>query len=383
MVINSNPCIAYLMKDNTLLLQVLTMAHVYGHNDFFRNNRLFKAGTRAEHTVELFKNHAGRVRSYISDPSIGYARVEKMLNAAHALRYQCARTIGEKKLNAEDQVKRLQEANRKSESDFPLLEEPRCKAYVEPDLRRVPLQPEEDLLRFVADYGRLEKWERDLLDIVREETLYFVPQIETKIMNEGWASYWHYAILKRIDLPQQMHIEFLRRHNQVVKNHEGGINPYYLGFKMFEDIFAKNPGNPEKIFEVREIERDSSFLRRYLTKELCNEMHLYEFEKDGNEYVVSEVADEDGWMKIRDTIANNAGMGGIPMIRVEDFIQKENTLLLEHVHDGRDLELNYANETLRHMVDLWEGRIVLNTFVDGKKKSVICDEQKKIVLVNT
>jgi stage V sporulation protein R len=112
-------------------------------------------------------------------------------------------------------------------------------------------------------------------------------------------------------------------------------------------------------------------------------MHLYEFEKDGNEYVVSEVADEDGWMKIRDTIANNAGMGGIPLIRVEDFIQKENTLLLEHVHDGRDLELNYANETLRHMVDLWEGRIVLNTFVDGKKKSVICDEQKKIVLVNT
>jgi stage V sporulation protein R len=383
MVINSNPCIAYLMKDNTLLLQVLTMAHVYGHNDFFRNNRLFKAGTRAEHTVELFKNHAGRVRSYISDPSIGYARVEKMLNAAHALRYQCARTIGEKKLNAEDQVKRLQEANRKSESDFPLLEEPRRKAYVEPDLRRVPLQPEEDLLKFVADYGRLEKWERDLLDIVREETLYFVPQIETKIMNEGWASYWHYAILKRIDLPQQMHIEFLRRHNQVVKNHEGGINPYYLGFKMFEDIFAKNPGNPEKIFEVREIERDSSFIRRYLTKELCNEMHLYEFEKDGNEYVVSEVADEDGWMKIRDTIANNAGMGGIPLIRVEDFIQKENTLLLEHVHDGRDLELNYANETLRHMVDLWEGRIVLNTFVDGKKKSVICDEQKKIVLVNT
>ncbi len=383
MVINSNPCIAYLMKDNTLLLQVLTMAHVYGHNDFFRNNRLFKAGTRAEHTVELFKNHAGRVRSYISDPSIGYARVEKMLNAAHALRYQCARTIGEKKLNAEDQLKRLQEANRKSESDFPLLEEPRRKAYVEPDLRRVPLQPEEDLLKFVADYGRLEKWERDLLDIVREETLYFVPQIETKIMNEGWASYWHYAILKRIDLPQQMHIEFLRRHNQVVKNHEGGINPYYLGFKMFEDIFAKNPGNPEKIFEVREIERDSSFIRRYLTKELCNEMHLYEFEKDGNEYVVSEVADEDGWMKIRDTIANNAGMGGIPLIRVEDFIQKENTLLLEHVHDGRDLELNYANETLRHMVDLWEGRIVLNTFVDGKKKSVICDEQKKIVLVNT
>lgn len=382
MVINANPCIAYLMKDNTLLLQILTMAHVYGHNDFFRNNRLFKAGTRAEHTVERFKNQAERIRSYISDPSIGYAKVEKMIDAAHALRFQCARTIGERVLEPDEIKKRMQEGYKKKESEYPLLEPSHQKSQYEPDMNRIPLQPEEDLLKFVSEYGRHEEWQQDVIDIIREETLYFIPQIETKIMNEGWASYWHYTLLNSLELPQQLHFEFLRRHNQVVKNHEGSINPYFLGFKIFEDIYAKYPDNPMKIFEVRQIERDASFIRRYLTKELCNEMHLYEYEKDGNEYIVSEVADEEGWMKIRDTIAASAGMESIPLIRVTDFMQKESTLLLEHVYDGRELELSYANETLRHMIDLWDGKIILNTVVDGRKRSVICDEQKKITLIN-
>lgn len=382
MVINSSPCIAYLMKDNTLLLQILTMAHVYGHNDFFRNNRLFKEGTKAEHTVEMFKNHAGRIRSYISDPSIGYLQVEKVIDTAHALRFQCARTIGERVLEPEEIKKRINESYRKKDNDHPLLDAPLQKYSYEPDLKRVPLQPEEDLLKFVAEYGRLDDWAKDIIDIIREETLYFIPQIETKIMNEGWASYWHHVLLNSLELPQQLHFEFLRRHNQVVKSHEGSINPYFLGFKIFEDISRNNPDNPSKLFEVREIERDSSFVRRYLTKELCNEMHLFEYEKDGNEYVVSEVADEEGWMKIRDTIANSAGMGSIPLIRITDYLQKENTLLLEHVYDDRELDLNYANETLKHLVDLWEGKVILNTVVDGRKRAVICDEQKKIMLIN-
>lgn len=383
LVINSNPCIAYLMKDNSLLLQILTMAHVYGHNDFFKNNRLFKSGTRAEYTVELFKNHASRVREYISDPGIGYVKVEKVLNAAHALRYQCARTIGARKLKIEEMKKRLQEGNKKHESDFPLLEQPQKKYFKEPDMKRIPLEPEEDLLYFISTYGRLEEWEKDIIDIVREETLYFIPQIETKIMNEGWASYWHYFLLNKMELPQQLHFEFLKRHNQVVKPHDGHLNPYYLGFKIFEDIFKNNAMNPGKIFEVREIERDESFIRRYLTRELCCELKLYEYEKDGNEYVVSEVADEEGWMKVRDTIAVSAGVGGIPLIQVTDWIQKDNTLLLEHIYDGRELELGYANETLKHLVDLWDSRVILNTVADGRKRSVICDEQKKIMLVNT
>lgn len=382
MVINSNPCIAYLMKDNSLLLQILTMAHVYGHNDFFKNNRLYKRGTKAEYTVEMFKNHAGRIREYISDPSIGYEKVEKVINAAHALRYQCAKTIGARKLRHEELKERLRTENSRTERDHPLLEPPHS-FKTEPDMKRIPLEPEEDILEFVASYARLSEWEKDIIGIIREETLYFIPQIETKIMNEGWASYWHYHLLGRAELPQQLHFEFLRRHNQVVKPFEGSINPYFLGFRIFEDISKNNSANPKKIFEVREIERDESFIRRYLTRELCCELNLYEYEKDGNEYVVSEVADDEGWMKIRDTIASSAGLGNIPVIRVTDWNQKDNTLLLEHAYDGRELDMQYSNETLKHLVDLWEGKVMLNTTVEDKKRSVMCDEQKKIILINT
>ncbi len=382
MVINSDPCIAYLMKDNSLLLQIMTMAHVYGHNDFFRNNRLFKTGTKAGYTVEMFKNHAERVREYIKDPSIGYTKTERVLNSAHALRYQCARTIGAKKLDHDQQKSMLQAGNKRPVSDFPLLESK--PSYTDqPDLKRLPLEPEEDLLLFISTYGRLEEWEKDLIDIVREETLSFIPQIETKIMNEGWASYWHYYILNKLELPQKMHFEFLRRHNQVIRPYEGRINPYFLGFSIFMDLQKRFKNEPKKIFEAREIERDESFIRRYLTKELCSELKLYEYEKQGNEYVVSEVADDEGWMKIRDTIASSSGLGNTPVVVVTDWNQKENTLLLEHVFDGRELDFQYANETLKYLVDLWEGRVMLNTVTEGKKRSIMCDEQKKIVLINT
>ena len=381
MVINSNPCIAYLMKDNTLLLQILTIAHVYGHNDFFRNNRLFRQGTRAEYTVEMFKNHADRVRKYISDPGIGYARVERILDAAHSLRFQTSRVTGEKRLAAEEQRRRLLRRYEKPESDYPLLEPPRQEEEQPPDLRKIPLEPEEDLLLFVSEYGRLSEWERDILDIVREETLYFIPQIETKIMNEGWASFWHYNILNGLGLPQNLHMEFIKRHNQVIRPHVGHINPYFLGFKIFEDLQKRNGGDKAKLFEARELERDESFIRRYLTHELCRELNLFEYVRNGNEYIVGEVPDEEGWSKIRDTIAASAGMGGIPSIRVSEKVRKDNTVMLEHLYDGRELELNYAYETLKYFAELWEGRVMLSTVVEDKKRIIVCDEHKRISLV--
>lgn len=392
MVINSDPCMAYLMKDNSLLLQILTMAHVYGHNDFFRNNRLFAAGTKAGYTVEMFKNHAARIREYISDPSIGYTRVERIINAAHALRYQCARTIGSRKLEYRETKKRLfdqscRDEKKRSGGRWPDIEQPynvwTDGEQLEQELKRIPPEPEEDLLFFLINYAKLSEWEKDVVGIVREETLYFIPQIETKTMNEGWASYWHYTLLSKLNLPQQLHFEFLRRHNQVVKPFEGRLNPYFLGFKIFDDIRQRNPNDSDKIFEVREIERDESFIRRYLTKELCSELKLYEYMKEGNEYIVTEIADEEGWVKIRDTIASGSGLGGIPVIRITDWNQKDNTLLLEHLFDGRELEMQYTNETLKHLVDLWEGKVMLNTQAEGKKKTILCDEQKRIVQINT
>ena len=381
MVINSDPCIAYLMKDNTLLLQILTIAHVYGHNDFFRNNRLFKQGTRAEYTVEMFKNHADRIRNYISDPGIGYVKVERILDAAHSLKFQTSRVAGEKRLAVGEQKTRLLQKYKKPESDFPLLDPPQEEEEQPPDLRRIPLEPEEDLLLFVSEYGRLSEWEKDILDIVREETLYFIPQIETKIMNEGWASFWHYNLLNSLELPQSLHIEFIKRHNQVIRPHEGHINPYFLGFKIFEDLHARNGGDTSKLFEVRELERDESFIRRYLTYELCRDLNLLEYAKTGSEYVVSEVSDEEGWIKVRDAIAASVGMGGIPSIRVCEKVRQDNTVMMEHLYDGRELELNYAYETLKYCAELWEGRVLLSTVIDDKKRIIVCDEHKRISLI--
>jgi stage V sporulation protein R len=362
MVINTNPCLAYLMKDNSLLLQILTIAHVYGHNDFFRNNRLFRDGTRAELVLEMFKSHARRVRSYISDPSIGYSKVEAVLDAAHALRLQCYRQVGQKSEDEQSQRARLLQQAIPSPSDHPLLEN--SKSPPMPDLHRIPLEPEEDILYFLMRYAPLSEWEKDIVQMVREESAYFLPQIETKIMNEGWASFWHHRILNQLDLPQPLYMEFMVRHNQVLRPHEGGINPYHLGFAIFTDLAKRHGGEPDFIFKVREQERDASFIRRYLTGELCEELNLFAYNKKGNrDYVITEIADEEGWKQIRDTLAAEVGMGMIPNVRVMEVQNAERVLYLEHEWEGRELQIKYAHETLRHIARLWGGKVRLRTKV--------------------
>lgn len=345
MVINANPCIAYLMRDNTLLLQILTMAHVYGHNDFFKNNRLFTERTRAEITVSMFKNHADRIRSYIQDPSIGYERVERILDAAHAIRFQIPRESPTRmEADAEKKDRILQRYYEEIKTTGPLDQK---KEIPFPNVNKIPLEPTSDAVQFVIDHAQIEDWEKDILQIVREETNYFIPQIETKIMNEGWASYWHYSILHQLQLPQQLHIEFLNRHNQVIRPFAGSLNPYYIGFKIFEDI-EKRYGK-EKMFEVRAMERDASFIRKYLTEEICRELNLFEYAKKGSAYVIQEVSDESGWQVIRNTIANSVGMASIPSIQVVEMFPKDRTLLLQHEYDGRELDLNFAYETLKYL----------------------------------
>lgn len=372
MVINSDPCIAYLMRDNTLLLQILTIAHVYGHNDFFKNNRLFTKGTRAKDTVDMFKRHADRIRGYIEDPSIGYDGVERILDAAHAIKFHTTRVIGIKEATEEEKKKRILEDYYKKIKDKEASEKDQIPL---PNINKIPLEPTEDIMGFLAKYGRLEEWEKDIITIVMEETKYFIPQIETKIMNEGWASYFHYKILNKLNLPQGLHMEFLNRHNQVIRPFLGSINPYYVGFKIFEDI-EKRYGM-KKMFEVREIERDESFIRRYLTNDLSREMNLFSYNKDGKDYKVEEVSDEEGWRKVRDVIASNVGMGSIPTIKVLEVL-KDGTLLLEHEYDGRELELTYAYETLKYVATLWGGKVELRTTINSGRKVITCTEDKKV-----
>ncbi len=378
MVINSKPCIAYLMKDNTLLLQILTMAHVYGHNDFFKNNRLFAEGTKAEYTVEMFKSHGNRIRSYVSNASIGYEKVERILDAAHGIRYHTTRTIGYKELSREEKKEKILQKYYEMSTPSGPLDEKINSPF--PNLNKIPLEPTEDIMSFLIEYSNLEEWEKDILEIVTKETKYFIPQIETKIMNEGWASYWHYKILNKLDLPQNLYLEFLNRHNQVIRPFIGSVNPYYVGFKIFNDI-EKRYGR-DKLFEVRKLERDQSFIRKYLTKELCEEMNLFQYNKKDDTYVINEISDEEGWEKIRDTLSNIVGMGNLPYINVLEAKSNDKSLVLEHEFDGRELELSFAFETLKYIATLWGGKVFLRTVINNIEKIILCDEDKSVSITN-
>lgn len=380
MVINSNPSIAYLMRDNSLALQILTIAHVYGHNDFFKNNFTFRS-TRAEFTIETFKSHANRVRHYIEDPSIGLEKAEPMLDAAHAVSLQCRRNLAIRKPTpTEEREMKIEEALPPADPFSSIHRRPE---RTEQDLDKVPLYPDEDLLIFIRDHNpNLPEWAKDLLTIVHEEAQYFVPQIETKIMNEGWASFWHKRILEALNLPQDLHLEFLVRHAQVLRPSPGSLNPYHIGMKVWEDIEQRwdapsakdreefgprTKSGKEKLFEVREVERDASFLRRFLTEELIRELNLFEYKTRGHEQVVTRVADKDNWQQIKETLIQNVGTGTIPVIKVVDSDYKKNrTLLLKHDHDGRDLQLEYAEKTLQFIQQLWGHDVALETIVDQR-----------------
>lgn len=371
LVINSNPCLAYLMRENSLLLQILTIAHVYGHNDFFKNNFLFRTATCASETISAFKTRADRVRRYIEDPSIGLEAVERILDAAHALAFNRNRNPSIRKLDPEAQKRRLLE--QAEPRPDPFAEIHKRPKRVEPELNRVPLEPDPDLLLFIRDHNReLTDWQKDLLTIVDEEARYFLPQIETKIMNEGWASFWHHRILTSLELPQELHLEFLVRHNQVVSPLRGGINPYHLGFMIWRDIERRFGGEGSKearakLMAVRESERDQSFLRRFLTRELMEELDLFTWKPRGEHLVVAEISDEEGWENVKAALIKQVGAGSIPVIVVVDADYRgTRTLYLRHEHDGRDLDIAAAEKTLAHVRTLWGHKVHLETKLKGR-----------------
>jgi stage V sporulation protein R len=399
MVINSNPCLAYLMRDNTLLLQILTIAHVYGHNDFFANNFTFTSNIDAQYTLEFFKSHGSRVDTYMEDPSIGIDAVENVLDHAHAVSFQRSRNMAITRLSQQEQAQRLWDSAQPSHD--PYWEIHPKKEFTPPNLSRLPVQPEENILEFIATYSPyLSQWERDLLLIADKEAQYFIPQMETKIMNEGWASYWHYKIMNELNLNQGLHMEFLVRHNQVLRPTPGGLNPYHLGFVIWHDIERRwNEGDtgreysndtpPEniadldendtpgrkKIFQVRESDRDVSFLRRFLTVDIMRDLELFQHEKRGKERIITKVADEENWQGIKENLLRNVGTGSIPVIKVEDADFGQNrTLYLKHFHEGRDLQLDYAERTIQHIAALWKREVVLETVVNGKEVLVSVGE---------
>ena len=353
LIINSNPCISYLMRENPIYLQILIMAHCVGHSDFFKQNRNFMY-TRADTVVPRMRNAKKRIQAYTEDPSIGVERVEDFIDSCHAISYQVPRMPAPIIVLEEDRQQWVAEQNRKPVEDRLSIEE----------IEAIPPHPERDLLGFVAEYGEhREEWQKDILQIVRDEAYYFMPQIRTKIMNEGWACFWHYRILNELELPQKYHLPFLKSHNQVVRPHVGKINPYHLGFYLFNKIEERH--GLEECFIAREVYNDESFVRQYLTQEDCEELNLFEYGLGGNEeyFEVKEVSDEEGWKLVKNKLISQIAGNSIPNI-VVDSIDFGHMLILHHEHDGRELELGYAERVVNHVKHIWGSEVKLITIID-------------------
>lgn len=281
LVINSNPCYAFLLDTNTLTQNKLIVAHVLAHCDFFKNNVRF-SNTRKD-MVESMSATAERIANY--EMVYGKQEVEQFLDAVLAIQEHIDPSIVRPKLSTPEEEESEEIRVPKTPYDdlwrLDNLEKP--PQLVRKSKKNFPLEPEKDLLLFIEEYSReLEAWQRDILTMLREEMLYFWPQLETKIMNEGWASYWHQRIMRELQLTTAETIEYAKLNAGVVQPSKTTINPYYLGVKIFEHIeqtydnpteemqkFGVKPNSGrEKMFEVREIESDVSFIRNYLTKEL-------------------------------------------------------------------------------------------------------------------
>ncbi|WP_449241513.1 SpoVR family protein [Desulfoscipio gibsoniae] len=407
MVINSDPCYAFLLEGNSLVQNKMVIAHVLAHCDFFKNNYYFNRTSRK--MVESMSVAADRIRGY--EFKFGRDKVESFLDAVISLQenIDSERHIdpGEgkkKKYKNKGHSCREQtcsgdkccqgschrDTHRQSDSgqstpydDLWNLDKRECDGKcdeAEDEVKRIPEQPEKDLLLFMMNYGRdLQDWQRDVISIIREEMLYFWPQMQTKIMNEGWATYWHMRIMREMDLTEDEAVEFAKTHSGVIQPSKYQINPYYLGLKMYEDIEKRwdNPTDEEKekygrtggegkqkIFEVRETENDLSFIRNYLTRELVEEYDLYLYKKIGYDWKVS---DKD-WEKVRDGLVINLYNCGLPYIVVEngDF-GKRGEIYLRHVHEGSDLDVYYLERTLPHVYKVWGRAAHMETIVDGKK----------------
>jgi len=357
LIINSDPSIAYLMLENPLYLQILIMAHCVGHSDFFKNNRTFKDTDAATVTMR-FRNAGKRIKAYIEDPTIGIEAVEKIIDACHAFTYQT------------DRRGRTRPSERELRKKYiDLIKNDEKGEWKDFNIDDLPLEPEYDILQFVLDNNhKLTDWQRDIISIVHDESLYFWPQIRTKVMNEGWASFWHYRILHDLELADEHHLPFLKTHNAVLRPWGLKINPYHLGFEIFKDI-EKRFGI-EECFLAREVCNDENFIMQYLTEEKARELNLFTFSPKGKknpDWTVDDIVEDDeSWQEVRAALLQSIAGNMIPTIYV-DHVAKDNTLELRHEHDGRDLELDYADNCVKLIRNIWHGPVKLFTDVENEE----------------
>src|SRR6476469_5009615 len=387
-VINSNPCIAYLMEENSLMMQALVIAHAsYGHNSFFKGNYLFRQFTQADAILDYLVF----ARRYVMEceQRYGMAEVEEILDSCHALtEYGVDRYRRPQPQSAREREARrteLEEHQRKRFDDIWRTLPPTAPSAAASAAGQFPVEPEENILYFVEKHSpRLAPWQRELVRIVRKMGQYFYPQTQTKTMNEGWATFWHYTLLNRLYEKQLVNdafmIEFLHSHTNVITqrgfDQDGyrGMNPYALGFAMMSDIrrICEHPTDEDRAwfpdlagsnwrksldFAMRNF-KDESFIAQYLSPRLIREFHLFVVADHVGkaELEVDSIHDEHGYKRVRRMLADQYKRENqLPEIQVTRYERDtdRSLLLRNQIFRGRPLLDDEANEVLRHLGRLW------------------------------
>jgi stage V sporulation protein R len=407
LVINNDPCYAYLLKSNSLVDQKIVMSHVFGHCDFFKNNYWFSKTNRK--MMDEMANHGMRMRTYMDQ--FGYDRVETFIDACLSIENLIdphspfiARKRAVENISDEEREKRrveefkAQKFTAKSYMDR-FINPPEILRREEEDAEkasdemagRFPAEPERDIMQFLLDNAPLKPWQQHILGMIREEAYYFSPQGMTKIMNEGWASFWHSKIMTEKVCNDSEIIDFADHHSGTLGMRPGSLNPYKIGIELFrhiedrwnrgkfgkewedcDDLNEKKRWNKklklgrEKIFQVRKIYNDVTFIEEFMDQEFCDDQKLfvYGYNKETNEYVI---LDRDH-RKVKEQLLFVLTNFGQPYIYITDANYKNRgELFLDHGHVGMDLKVTYAVETLKNMYKFWTRPVHLKTVVNEQE----------------
>lgn len=398
MVINNDPCYAYLMEGNMMMDQKLVMAHVYGHCDFFKNNVWFSKTNRK--MMDQMANHSVRIRRYMD--RYGYDIVESFIDTCLSLenlidRYSpyVEKSIVPKPVDNQGQnplgLLRVDKPYMRDYINPPSFVEQQKQKVQDKFMatQKFPVNAEKDILNFLIHHAPLEEWQQDILSIIRDEAYYYSPQGMTKTMNEGWASYWHSKIMTEKILDDSEIIDFADHHAGVMTMAPGGYNPYKVGIELMRDIEDRwNKGRfgrewedcddvrerknwdkklnigREKIFEVRRVHNDVTFIDQFLTEDFCvrNKMFVYKHDKKTNRWVI----DAKDFKAIKAKLLFMMTNFGQPIIKIEDAnFENRGELLLTHAHEGIDMQPDFLNETLKNVYKMWSRPVNLVTVMEG------------------
>ncbi len=383
LVINHDPTVAYLVRSNSFMEQKLVMAHVFGHADFFRNSAWFAPTDRR--MIQRFERHARCIKDHSAN--LGQDRVEEFLDAALSLDTLIDPYGAQRRLRA-----RSAAANADAQPPAPSTAGRGVRSLAHEALARLgALQGEDpsvdaaeteeaaavfespfDVLGFLAENADVESWQRDILRIVAYEAEYFAPQRMTKIINEGWASFWHSRLLTGGLLDASEVIEFADCHSGATAAAPGQLNPYKLGIDLFR--YAEEKG--EDIFRLRAVHNDVSFIDAVVDAEFIQRSKLFAMEPGsapGRRPVVGTRDAEE----IKKRLLGQLAWGGQPRIRLESAGSGgQGTLVLRHEHDGRDLKLDEAGVLLRTVGRIWKGAVELLTQEGDEGRRLLCDNDE-------